>query len=305
MSLHAIDSPHLRVVTALHNQPLLYPTCVTPTEDKENMGVQIAPGSYDGVHSSKPQPHQQQPIYVDIETMRMQLSTFVSRLQSRVSVDTIRPLPIFLGLNAGVGFCFSSSAFTPPVRKVDKSTPEKIKSRVQLNFAYFISNYALLAAMTALVVALMHPGMVLFVGIVYLLWRAHEFLIRNPLIVFGLEVHSLLSIKQRFYFLFTMTTLVVIWKCLTPSLIFVSIASLMIVSHALLRDPKDVEAFAAGGTDRYNSNNNDSDDDDIEGGGGGNDSSGSSSVVLVERSVKSPAEKRRATAGSSVDAFAN
>jgi hypothetical protein len=289
MSLHAIDFPHLRVVTSI-NQPLLYPTAITPTteEDKDTMsGVQIANGSSD--YNTKQQ--QAQAIHVDIETMRMQLSAFVTQLQSRISIDTVRPLHVFLGLNAGAGFCLSPTAFTPPVRKVmDKATPEKIKSRVQLNFAYFISNYALLAAMTALVIALMHPGMVLFVGIVYLLWRAHEFLIRNPLIVFGIEVHSLLSIKQRFYFLFTITTCVVIWKCLTPTLFFLSISSFMIISHSLLRDPKDVEMLASssGTNERYN---NDS-DDDIEG-GGNHDSNNGTTTALLDRSIKSPAEKRR------------
>ena len=254
------------------------------------MAVSVASGgSYDSKGTGPA-------IHVDIETMRIQLSSLVARLQSRISMDTIRPLPIFLGLNPG--FCFSASAFTPPMRKVDKSTYEKIKSRVQLNFAYFISNYALIAIMTAVVVALMHPGMVLFVGLVFLLWRAHEFLIRNPLIVFGVEVHSLLTIKQRFYFLFTISTFVVIWKCLMPTLIFISIATFLVISHAILRDPKDVEAFAAG--DRYS--NVESDDDDLEEGGmsGGDSNDSSSSAVMVERtSLTSPgAEKRRTVVAS-------
>jgi PRA1 family protein len=295
MSLHALDAPTLRILTGRHYQPLLYPSFSKSTSySEESMGVPVAPGgSYDPAYSKGATGPA---IHVDIETMRIQLSSLVARLQSRISMDTIRPLPIFLGLNPG--FCLSVSAFTPPIRKVDKSTFEKIKSRVQLNFAYFISNYALIAIMTALVVALMHPGMVLFVGLVFLLWRAHEFLIRNPLILFGLEVHSLLTIKQRFYFLFTISAFVVIWKCLKPTLIFISIATIMILSHAVLRDPKDVEAFAAG--DRYN--NVESDDEDLEEGGtsGGDSNDSSSSAVLVERtSLTTPGtEKRRTVAGS-------
>jgi hypothetical protein len=230
------------------------------------MAVHVASGMDSG-------DRHQPTIAVNIETMRLQLSSFFARLQSRISTDTLRPLPMFLGLNAGAGFCFSSAAFTPPVRKVDKTTLEKIKSRVKLNFAFFISNYALLAAMIALVVSLMHLGMVFFLAIVYSLWQAHSFLIRNQFILFGIEVHSLLTIKQRFYFLFTITTLVVLWKCLTPTLMFSMISFLLIMSHALMRDPKDVEAF---GNEAH-----DSDDDDIE--GGGENSSGSSSAVLVER----------------------
>ena len=283
--------------------------------------VQIANGSSDNVSASsssssssskKHHPsHSQQAIYVDIETMRMQLSSVFMKFQSRISIDTIRPLHVFLGLNHNAGYCLSPTAFTPPVKLstnklVDKSAPEKIKSRVQLNFAYFISNYALLAIMTAVVIALMHPGMVLFVGIVYLLWKGHQFLINHPLIVFGVEVHALLSIKQRFYFLFIMTSVVVVWKCLAPTIFFLSISSFLIITHSLLRDPKDVEASGSStGLDRYNNNikRNDDDDVDIEGGNGdddhhhdyNNNNNHSSTTSLIDRAaVKSPgAEKRR------------
>ena len=282
--------------------------------------VQIANGSSDNVSASsssssssskKHHPsHSQQAIYVDIETMRMQLSSVFMKFQSRISIDTIRPLHVFLGLNHNAGYCLSPTAFTPPVKLstnklVDKSAPEKIKSRVQLNFAYFISNYALLAIMTAVVIALMHPGMVLFVGIVYLLWKGHQFLINHPLIVFGVEVHALLSIKQRFYFLFIMTSVVVVWKCLAPTIFFLSISSFLIITHSLLRDPKDVEASGSStGLDRYNNKRNDDDDVDIEGGNGdddhhhdynNNNNNHSSTTSLIDRAaVKSPgAEKRR------------
>jgi len=221
----------------------------------------------------------QQPIAINIETMRLQLSSFAARVQSRVSVDTLRPLPMFLGLNPVAGFCLSATAFTPPVTKLTKSTPGKIRSRVQLNFAFFLSNYVLLAAMTGLVVALMHPGMVFFLGIVYGLWSLHSFLIRNKLEVFGVPVHSLLTIQQRFYVLAVITAIVVIMKCLAPTLIFLAISLVLILSHAVLRDPKDVEAVSSG------TSMHDSDDEDLEAGGpGGNGSGGSSeSEVLVER----------------------
>lgn len=97
---------------------------------------------------------------VDLETIRLHFSSFFARLQSRVSLDTLRPLPMFLGVNPTNGLCFSSAAFTTPVRKIDKSTPEKIKSRVQLNLHFFLTNYVLVASMVGIVVALMHPGMV-------------------------------------------------------------------------------------------------------------------------------------------------
>ena len=174
---------------------------------------------------------------------------------------------------------------TQPIKKIDKSTPEKIKSRMKLNFAFFVSNYALVAAMVSVVVALMHPGMILAVGLIWGLWTFHHFLIRHEFIVFGLAVHSLLTIQQRFYTLFVLTVLVVVWKCLKPTLLFVTIAGLIIVTHAFLRDPKHIESSSAdwleGGTH----------DSDEEGGSGGEAST--ESEVLVERPKGAAVQQRR------------
>jgi hypothetical protein len=90
---------------------------------------------------------------------------------SRVSVETLRPLPMFVGVvtpaqqqqqqhSTSKQLCFAGGAYTAPIRKFDKASLEKVKSRVSLNFAFFLSNYALVATMVGLVVALMHPGMV-------------------------------------------------------------------------------------------------------------------------------------------------
>lgn len=182
---------------------------------------------------------------------------------------------MFLGVNPGAGFCLSAEAFTPPVKKIDKASPEKIKSRVSLNFAFFLSNYALLASMVALVVALMHPGMLFFLGVVYGLWTFHRFLIRNELDVFGIHIHSLLSIQQRFYVLFTITTIVVVFKCLKPTLIWVSISAILILSHAFLRDPKHIET-----TSELLLGEENSSDEEVELRGG---SSSSESGVIVDR----------------------
>jgi len=226
-------------------------------------------------------------VAINIETVRLQLSSWAARVQSRVSVETLRPLPVFLGLSA-TGLCLSATAFTPPVTRVSKVSHQKIKSRVQLNFAYFLTNYVLLAAMTGLVVALMHPGMVFFLVLVYGLWSLHSFLIRNKLELFGVPVHALLTIQQRFYVLLTITSIVVVWKCLAPTLMFLAISGVLILSHAFLRDPKDVEAATSSG--RSGSLHGDeSDEEDVEAGGGGaGDSKGSSSEseVLVERPTR-------------------
>jgi hypothetical protein len=228
--------------------------------------------------------HQQQPIFINIETMRLQLSSMAARIMSRVSVETLRPLPTFLGLDKGVGFCLSPHAFTPPVKKVDKSAFEKTKNRVMLNFNFFLSNYVLLAGLTGLVIALMHPGMVFFLAIVYSLWTLHGFLIRHQLVLFGIPVHALLTVQQRFYILFTITSIVVVWKCLTPTLTFITITTLMILTHALLRDPKDVEE---------KNGMFDEEADDVEAAGGESLSDGSgSSEVLVERPERTGSRKK-------------
>jgi hypothetical protein len=236
------------------------------------MVLKVSSGSddYKGSSSSN-----KSSVYIDIETIRMQILAFAARLQSRVSVETLRPLPMFLGVNP-VGFCLSVGAFTPPVKKLDKTTPEKISSRIKLNFAFFLSNYALVAAMVGIVVALMHPGMLFFMGIVLGLWSLHSFMIRHELVVFGFNLGTLLTIQQRFYGLFVITTLVVVWKCLKPTLYFSVISGLIIFSHAFLRDPKHIESSAS---NLFGAQDSD-EEEDVEGAGsGGSDGS----EVLVER----------------------
>jgi len=175
---------------------------------------------------------------INLETIRLQASAFVSKYSARVTLDTLRPLPVFLGMNEAL--CLSPGAFTAPARKL-KSAPEKIQNRIQLNAAFFLTNYVLVASMTALIVALMHPGMILFVTGLYGLWTFHTYMIRNEVVVFGIALHSLLTISQRFYVLLALTTVVVLFKCLGPAIIFVSIASLLILTHAFLRDPHHVD----------------------------------------------------------------
>jgi hypothetical protein len=85
-------------------------------------------------------------------------------------------------------------------------------------------------------------GKLFFVGLCYGLWTFHAFLIRNEFELFGIRVHSLLSIQQRFYLNFAITSVVVLWKCLKPALIFVLLSTLLIATHAFLRDPKHIEA---------------------------------------------------------------
>ena len=183
-----------------------------------------------------------------------------------MSLDTVRPLPMFVGIT-GNAFCFNAEAFTPPVKKLDKSTPEKIKSRMRLNFAFFLSNYAIVAAGVAVVVALMHPGMLFSVGIVWALWGFHTYLISHEFSLFGHNIGALVSINHRSNALMIITGAVIIWKCLVPAITFVAISGLIILSHAIMRDPSKVVSDA-----------NDLRKDD-------SDDSGNESEVLVERPV--------------------
>ena len=181
---------------------------------------------------------------------------------SRVTMDTVRPLNMFLGIT-GPSFCFSPAAFNTPVKKLDKSTYEKFQSRLKLNFAFFLSNYALVTTGVALVTALMNPGMVIAVGLIWGLWALHRFLISNELVLFGRNIGTLISISHRSTVLIILTALVIVWKCLKPTITVVAISGLMILVHALLRDPSHVTSSDFQ-TRNGNSSISSSDDDSVE-----------------------------------------
>ena len=154
----------------------------------------------------------------------------------------------------------SADAFTPPIKKMDKATPEKITSRVRLNLSYFLTNYALVAFGVAVVVALMHPSMIFSLLIVWGLWWGHNYLISHEVVVLGHNIGSLLSISHRFYVLFLITVTVVVWKCFRPAIIFFSITGVIVTAHALMRDPKHIEKYSHTGIKRGSSDSDDEDD---------------------------------------------
>ena len=187
---------------------------------------------------------------------------------------------MFIGFT-GTAFCLAPEAFSPPVKKLDKSTYEKIKSRMKLNFAFFLSNYALVGAGVGIVVALMHPGMLLSVGFVWCLWMFHSYLISNEVVLFGHNIGTLISITQRSNALMVVTILVVAWKCLVPAITFVAISGLIILSHALMRDPNHIDLSH----DFLKVNQEDDEEIVMEDGNdsGGSGGESSTSEVLVER----------------------
>jgi hypothetical protein len=249
----------------------------------------------DHTDNERQQKRSSQPTFTwppDMDALRFQLSSLVARWQSRVSLDTLRPLPVFLGVNnnnsnsnssIAAGICLAAGAFTPPIQKMDKSSLEKIATRVRLNSTYFVSNYALVAAMTAIVVALMHPSMLVFLALVYALWAAHRYMIRHPVVVFGVPLHTLVSVQQRWYALVLVTTLVVVGTCLVPALIFSTITGVLILSHAVLRDPKHIDSSSAAAHDDCMEDDYDAEEGGTARGGGHDSGESSGSEVMVER----------------------
>jgi hypothetical protein len=147
---------------------------------------------------------------------------------------------MFLGIS-GQNFCFSPEAFGPPVKKIDKSSLEKFKSRLRLNFSFFLSNYAVVTAGVALVIALTHPGMLLSLGFLWALWSAHHFLISNEVIIKGKNIGTIISLNQRAMLLSIVTAVVVVWKCLKPTITAIAISGLLVLAHAIMRDPKHMD----------------------------------------------------------------
>jgi len=177
------------------------------------------------------------------EKVRVLLVSLLSRWRERITLETLRPLPLFLGIT-GPAFCLSSDAFNPPSRHLDKTAPEKLWARLRLNFAFFLTNYALVFFGTAVVVSLMHPGMILYVAIVCGLWWFHSFTLNNdiPLVAFGRDLGDVFTPERRSSFLVMLSVIVGLGKCLMPTIIVILISGFIIITHAVLRDPKHIES---------------------------------------------------------------
>lgn len=159
------------------------------------------------------------------------------------------------------------------MRKFDKTSAEKLKSRVRLNLSFFLSNYALVFAGVALVVALMHPRMIFSVAALWGLWSFHSFLISNEVILFGRNIGTLVSISHRSTALTFISFVVIVAMCLRPAVTVIALSGVLVITHALLRDPNHMEM--PHGYDRRHF-----DDDDEDGGYTSGDSE-----VLVERPI--------------------
>lgn len=176
-----------------------------------------------------------------IESLRLQWSSFCARLQSHVSIETIRPLPEFLGLqnSPANNVQFSPNAFTttPITSGGDRNViSERIRQRIRQNGAYFLSNYVLVAAMTALVILLLHPSVIIMFAFLSALWWCHGYLIRHEVVVASIRLHAIFPVQQRFYVLFVLSFLLILITCIIPTILFLLISGVIILSHAILRD---------------------------------------------------------------------
>lgn len=183
-------------------------------------------------------------IYSQFHSLRTVLTSQVQGWK-----DHIRPLSTFLGLTNGSTFRFSPNAYTPPTTHFDKNFREKVGLRVRLNFAFFVSNYALILCVVGVVVSLMHPIMIAWVCTVYLLWKIHLVLVesRMPLTVMGYDLGIFITSEIRSFILYGVTLVVIIIYCLVPLLCCFGISASIILSHSVMRDIHHIEKWDSSG----------------------------------------------------------
>lgn len=135
---------------------------------------------------------------------------------------------------------------------------------------FFATNYTFLALCTILVVALMHPGMLFYVGITWAAWWLHVVIIHEDvrLVIMEKDLNDIFTPKRRSSILTVWTVWVAIAKCLRPSLKGMAISGALVLFHALMRDPAKVAGDIVISRAKLSRGSSDSDD---------------SSEVLVER----------------------
>jgi len=71
------------------------------------------------------------------------------------------------------------------------------------------------------------------------------------------NIGSLVSIAHRFYVLFVVTVIVVVWKCFRPFLIFMGITGIIVMAHSIMRNPKDIDKYQSAEIHRGSSDSDD------------------------------------------------
>lgn len=166
-----------------------------------------------------------------LDRLRARFVNFTSRL----TLDTLRPLPLFLGMSqsSGPSFCFSAEAFSPPI-----SLHQSLE-RVSRNLSFFATNYFWVTLCTFIIVSLMHVRMLALVCVTYVAWWLHLTVIKQDvkLFVMGKDFNRILTPRIRANVLMLWTLWVGTARCLKPSMKGLSISCVLILCHALLRDP--------------------------------------------------------------------
>lgn len=201
-------------------------------------------------------------IYTQFNVMQSVVTTMLSRWKERISVETLRPLPTFLGMS-GPSLCFSPNAFSPPTTHFDKNTREKVSLRIRLNFAYFLSNYALIGTSVIVIVTLMHPIMIAWVLTIWLMWKIHAVMVEShmPLVVFGYDVGHVITVEIRAFILYLLSLVVTIVYCLVPLLCCFGISAIIILTHSIMRDIQHIEGDGSVyGRQKYRERDEENDD---------------------------------------------
>lgn len=196
-----------------------------------------------------------------LDRVRARILSFTSR----INMNTLRPLPVFLGFT-GPSFCIGADAFSPPISFSSDKTinkHEKCTSRISRNLQYFATNYSIMALGTVVVVALMHPGMLFYVGITWGLWWMHLVVVREDikLVVMDKDLNQLLSPNRRSWVLSVWTFYVAVAKCLHPSLKGLAISGALVLFHAIMRNPAKLASDVMRSKSSIACGSGDSDDD--------------------------------------------
>lgn len=198
---------------------------------------------------------------------------------SRSCICVYRSMPVFFGI-IGPSICFSPQAFGTPSKKLDKTTFEKVWSRLSLNFAYFLSNYVMIFFGVCVVVSLTYTDMIFYLALTSACWWFHLATKRNhiPITLFGKNLDDYISMHSRTKILWTFTGFVVMFYCLLPFFTMVSVSSVLVLTHALFRDPKHIDVASSSMFTYYHDEDDDSDYEEDDNSG----DSSRESEVLVE-----------------------
>mmetsp|Transcript_14593 Transcript_14593/g.21513 ORF Transcript_14593/g.21513 Transcript_14593/m.21513 type:complete len:234 (+) Transcript_14593:75-776(+) len=186
---------------------------------------------------------------IQVEKARSHMFSVLHGLSDHVSIETLRPLTTFLGTK-GHPFRVSKGAFTSPLRGLEehdkKQSLDMIQTRLSLNGAFFLTNYVFAACGIAVVISLLHPGMLFVCSVVWGLWWFHDYLIHHEVKLGPQNLGTMLSITHRSTILTVITIVATLWKCLVPVMSCIIVSTIVILFHACLRDPQQIESYHYG-----------------------------------------------------------